>query len=142
VGTIPQSYTGAECLVVVVVLFDHCTGMVTVFEVAPPMAITTGTAAPFGDAAGTSASTWYSPTEPGAKPENSTWACAPPMVTVGVVVVCESLAAAWGRSAGRLVGHWAETGAVDLDDGDASGGRVGGADQVIGRIEDGARAGA
>ena len=70
--------------------FDHCTGIVTVFEVAPPMAITMGTAAPFEDAAGTSASTWYSPTEPGARPENRTVAGAPPMVTVGVAVVCES----------------------------------------------------
>jgi len=42
----------------------HCTAMVTVFEMAPPMAITTGIAAPIDDAAGTSASTWYSPTEP------------------------------------------------------------------------------
>jgi hypothetical protein len=69
---------------------DHCTGMVTVLEMAPPMAITTGMAAPFEDAAGTSASTWYSPTEPEARPENSTVAGAPPMITVGVGVVCES----------------------------------------------------
>jgi hypothetical protein len=55
-----------------VVIFDYCTGMVTVFEVAPPMAITTGIAAPFDDPAGTIASTWYSPTEPGARPENNT----------------------------------------------------------------------
>jgi len=48
----------------------------------------------------------------------------------------------WRRTAGWLVGHWAETGAVDLDDGDADGGGVGGADQVIGGIEDGAWAGA
>jgi hypothetical protein len=32
--------------------------MVTVFEVEPPMAITTGTAAPFDELAGTSALTW------------------------------------------------------------------------------------
>ena len=80
----------SDCLVVAVVHFDHCTGMVTVFEVAPPMAITTGIEAPFEDPVGTRASTWYSPTEPGARPENSTVAGAPPMVTVGVVVVCES----------------------------------------------------
>jgi hypothetical protein len=31
-----------DCLVVGVVVFDHCTAMVTVFEVAPRMAITAG----------------------------------------------------------------------------------------------------
>ncbi len=38
----------------------HCTAMVTVFDVAPPMpkAITTGTAAPLDEPAGTSASTY------------------------------------------------------------------------------------
>jgi hypothetical protein len=65
------------------------TAIVTVFDVAPPMAITTGTAAPFNDPAGTRAFTWYSPTDPGASPENSTEAKAPPIVTVGVVVVAE-----------------------------------------------------
>ena len=37
--------------------------MLTVFEVAPPIAIVTGTAFPFADSAGTSAFTWYSPSE-------------------------------------------------------------------------------
>lgn len=63
--------------------------MVTVFDVAPPMEITTGTAEPLADPAGTSAFTWYSPTDPGASPENCTEACAPPIMTVGVVVVDE-----------------------------------------------------
>jgi hypothetical protein len=88
--------------VVVVVQFDHCTAMVTVFEVAPPMAIMTGTAAPFEEAAGTSASTWYSLIAPGAMPENSTVAGAPPMVTVGVAVVCES----WLALGGDPLGGW------------------------------------
>src|ERR1039458_8730878 len=68
----------------------HWTAIVTVFEVAPSIAITTGTAPPLDDPAGTSAFTWYSPTVPGARPENTTEACAPPIMTVGVVVVDES----------------------------------------------------
>jgi hypothetical protein len=60
--------------------------MVTVLDVAPPMPITTGIEAPFDDAAGTNAFTWYSP-----RPENSTVAGAP---------LLRDLAAVCGRSAG------------------------------------------
>jgi hypothetical protein len=63
------------------------TAIVTVFEVTPPMEIATGTALPASAVAGTRALTWYSPTKPGARPENRTLADTPPMVTVGVVRV-------------------------------------------------------
>ena len=52
------------------------------------------------------------------------------------------LSIACGRSAGRLVGHWAEAGAVDLDHGCAGSGWVGRIDQIIGGIKDGPGAGA
>ena len=61
--------------------------MVTVFEFTPPMEIETGATELATTPAGTSAFTWYSPTNPGASPENSTVAAAPPIVTVGIVVV-------------------------------------------------------
>ena len=61
--------------------------MVTVFEVAPPIEIDTGTALPPGAPGGTCTFTWYSPTAPGERPENKTGAKTPPMLTVGVVVV-------------------------------------------------------
>ena len=64
--------------------------MVTVFEVEPPIEITTGTALPSADASGTTTLTWYSPTYPGARPANNTEADAPPTVTVGSLVVVES----------------------------------------------------
>jgi hypothetical protein len=94
----------------------HCTAMVTVFDVAPPLwtplavtespkAITTGTAEPLDEPAGTSAFTWYSPTDPGARPEKSTCAWTPPMVAIGVVVVSES----WSFSGGEPLGGWLVT---------------------------------
>lgn len=46
--------------------------MVTVLPVAPPMVRTTGTAFPVGVLVGTSTSTWWRPTKPGADPENVT----------------------------------------------------------------------
>src|ERR1035441_10558477 len=45
------------------------TAMVTVLEVFPLIEITTGTAPPAAEFGGTSAFTWYSPTNPGARPE-------------------------------------------------------------------------
>jgi hypothetical protein len=48
------------------------------------------------------------------------------------------LGGAWGQSAGGPVSHWAETGAVDLEDRYVGGSRVGGIDQVIGGFEVGA----
>src|SRR5712692_10346331 len=65
----------------------YCTAIVTVFDITPPIDITTGTALPLAEAAGTLAFTWYSPTNPGARPENSTVAFAPPIMTIGSVVV-------------------------------------------------------
>jgi hypothetical protein len=59
----------------------------TVFEVTPPIVIVTGTGVLVGVVAGTSASTSYSPAEPGIKAENWTVASTPPIITVGVVVV-------------------------------------------------------
>jgi hypothetical protein len=69
------------------VLVNACTDMVTVFETAPPMEIVTGTAFPVATVAGTCTFTWYTPTNPGARPENCTRAETPPMFTRGVVVV-------------------------------------------------------
>jgi hypothetical protein len=66
---------------------DHCTAIVTVFDVAPGMEITTGTALFAANPGGTCAFTWYSPTKPGARPEYDTPAGTPPMVTVGAVDV-------------------------------------------------------
>ena len=63
--------------------------MVTVLEATPPMLIATTTSEPFVGAAGTKAFTWYVPTKPGARPENRTVACAPPIVTLGMVVVID-----------------------------------------------------
>src|SRR5262249_58629999 len=68
----------------------HCTASVTVFEVAPPIEMTTGTADPLGTPAGTSMFTWYKPTKPGARPEKSTFVEMPPIATVGLVVVTAS----------------------------------------------------
>jgi hypothetical protein len=70
------------------------------------MLITTGIAAPFEDPAGTSTLTWYSPTAPGAKPENRTAAGLPPMDTAGVVVVDEI----GSLSAGEPLAGWLVTG--------------------------------
>jgi hypothetical protein len=64
--------------------------MVTVFDVLPPVETTTGTAVPLGVAAGTRTFTWYKPTNPGASPAQRNWAVAPPIVTVGFVVVAAS----------------------------------------------------
>jgi hypothetical protein len=52
--------------------------MVTVFDGTPPIEITTGTAAPLVEPAGTRAFTWYSPAASVARPENCTTAGAPP----------------------------------------------------------------
>src|ERR1017187_9230565 len=69
---------------------SYWTAMVTVFETTPSIEVTTGTAAPLDDPSGTRAFTWYRPTPPGASPENSTVAGAPPMVTSGGYCVVES----------------------------------------------------
>src|SRR5713226_4384 len=79
--------------------------MVTAFDVAPPIEITTGTAAPLDDRAGISAFTWYSPTDPGARPENRTEARSPPIVKIAVVSVDER-----GRPASQPVGGGLVTG--------------------------------
>ena len=76
------------------------TAMVTALDVVSPIEMTTGTAVPLGVAAGTCAFTWYSPTNPGARPEKETWAGTLPMVTVGVVVV----SASWLLVAGDPLG--------------------------------------
>jgi len=68
------------------------TPIVTALDKAPPIDSTTGTAEPVPDPAGTCRLTWYSPTDPGAKPEKSTGAGTPPMVTTGVVMVSEVIA--------------------------------------------------
>ncbi len=64
--------------------------MVTVFEVEPPIVITTGTALPGDTPVGTCTFTWYSPTKPGERPENAAVIGMPPMVTVGVATVLAS----------------------------------------------------
>jgi hypothetical protein len=61
--------------------------IVTAFEVTPPIETTTETAFPLGAPEGTWASTTYSPTDPGARPEKITDVVTPPIVTVGVEVV-------------------------------------------------------
>src|SRR5665213_211680 len=71
---------------------SHCTAIVTVLELTPPIDRTTGTADPNATPAGTCTLTWYSPTVPGASPEKTTFAGTPPMVTVGVVVVSDRVA--------------------------------------------------
>src|ERR1017187_2170191 len=68
----------------------HCMAMVTVLDVNPTIWIATGTASPLEAPAGTTTSSWYSPTAPGARPENRTVAAAPPIVTFGVATVRES----------------------------------------------------
>jgi hypothetical protein len=68
----------------------HCTAIVTVLDVSPAIWIATGIALPLEEPGGTTAFTWYSPTAPGARPENRTVAAAPPIVTVGVTTVHES----------------------------------------------------
>ena len=77
-----------------IVGFGFCgmgpTAMVTVLDLALPIEITTGTATPTTPV-GTRALTWYRPTPPGMRPENSTSAFAPPIVTIGVVVVSASV---------------------------------------------------
>lgn len=47
----------------------HCATMATVLEFTPPTLITTGIELAPGALAGTSASTWYKPASPGARPE-------------------------------------------------------------------------
>jgi hypothetical protein len=65
----------------------YSTAIVTVFDVTPPIEMVTGTAAPPGVPAGTSAFTWYSPTYPGARPEKIASPDTLPILTVGTVVV-------------------------------------------------------
>ena len=67
----------------------YCTAIVTVLELAVPIRTETVTAFPVEAFVGTWALTWYSPKNPGARPENAAVAETPPIVTVGVVVVTE-----------------------------------------------------
>src|ERR1700733_15751145 len=69
----------------------HCTTTVAVLDLIPPIDKTKGTAIPGVTPAGTWTFTWYSPPVPGASPEKSTFAGAPPIVTLGLVVVWESV---------------------------------------------------
>ncbi len=85
---------------------SHFTAMVTVFETASLTPMTTGTAAPLDDPDGTSAFTWYSPNVLRQAGEQNVGRHAPPMVTVGVVVVDESGLS----SAGEPLGGWSVTG--------------------------------
>src|ERR1022692_2001353 len=78
-----------------------CTAMVTVFEPTPPIEIETGISLPLVASEGTMALTWYRPSKPGARPENSTFAEAPPVVTVGVAVVQDN---GWLRAAEPVAG--------------------------------------
>ena len=72
------------------------------FEVAPPIAITTGSDSALGVPARASTLTGYTPTVPGVSQENSACAGIPSIVTVGVVVVSESKSGEVGDPLGWL----------------------------------------
>ena len=61
--------------------------MVTLLDLTPPIDRMTAAGELRLDKFGTCTFTWYTPTSPGVRPENSIGADALPMVTVGSVVV-------------------------------------------------------
>jgi len=67
----------------------YCVAIVTIFDCTPPIVTMTGVAAPVVMREGTTALTWYKPMNVGASPEKLTLADAPPIVTVGMLVVVD-----------------------------------------------------